>query len=484
VHSIYQLKRHELGLALILGILTGVCLVELSPGLDFLFLLSILLLTGLILTPVIKNVLNRKFDPCEAKIVFSIFFGFFTLSPLISVYLHGIGVEFSRKPLILQFFSREIDSTTIYASILCSLSLLFFYVGYHSRLPKLLCKHIPLPSIELSTKRIKWGIVFLFAVSIILFVELMGSVGGLKSYLLAGYSSHLLVIGKSHLLISYSWLAIVILLYYFLGDVSNNKKRKFVALTLLGIYVIFNGLVGRRRIPGMLLLALVIYKHYSEKKLTLKKLGIIIGLFLFYLFFFAALRGYNPLDYYQGVQDLLADFTPSMLLHPLTGGEQAPFEAFLTMVEKVPSQIDYKFGATYLNLFLVWIPRGLWAGRPDTVHWYLETLFPETRETMTGYGFFLLAEPYLNFGFIGPLLFMFILGVLYKSAYTVIRTQAQNKKVILLYSIIIAYTPSLMRSESLAIKEFLLEFFLPALIVLAYGSRWKFLKRSSNNWKR
>jgi len=84
------------------------------------------------------------------------------------------------------------------------------------------------------------------------------------------------------------------------------------------------------------------------------------------------------------------------------------------VMNESPATVPFKLGATYNSLFYKWIPRLIWAGKPkealgnDLGHWY-GIIAPDDEDTAVNLPW--LVEFYVNFGWPGIGLGMFLLGV-------------------------------------------------------------------------
>jgi O-antigen polysaccharide polymerase Wzy len=108
----------------------------------------------------------------------------------------------------------------------------------------------------------------------------------------------------------------------------------------------------------------------------------------------------------------------------------------------VPSEIPHQYGATYLAIPLGFIPRILWPDKPTyqfdneigRVSGYLQ---PNDYRTSIKYGYF--GEAYLNFGWLGLTVGLFMIGMMFRIAYAkLVGLQGrQSPTATLLYSLIL-----------------------------------------------
>ncbi len=439
-------------------------------GSQLLLVCLLVAITSVVLVPLVLDILRKSLDIFEARHIFGIMFLIYTVSPLLSILLYDVGVDLQPTPLIITYFNESIRPTVIFAAALAFTGIFAFQIGYRTKIPQRITTVMPLLPPIRRPGRLLGSAAIMAGVSLILLTLLMRSAGGVTSYFSAGYRSHLLVIGQTTLLIGYSWLATSLLLFFLWADLRESNWGRVVVVAGLAGYILLNAYVGRRRIPALLIMTLVVYLYYRGRLKGAKLLVALLGIVV-YLSLGLSIRGYTPTYYTQGLLDALSNFSSDMLVRPFVGGEQAPFEAFLVIIDTVPEQAGPAWGQTYLNIVPSLIPRAIWPSRPDTTaHWYLNTFFPETRGTFSGYGFYFLAEAYLNFLFLGPPLVMFVMGMFYKWAYTLFRRTSRHLGMVMMYALFVAYTPSVLRSEMLFLKEFYVEFMGPLLVCLLFAS--------------
>jgi hypothetical protein len=92
------------------------------------------------------------------------------------------------------------------------------------------------------------------------------------------------------------------------------------------------------------------------------------------------------------------------------------FHRFVHVQGMTPDPIPYWQGVSYEYLLYIWIPRIIWAEKPNpsVVVDRLDTAYlltPERNSTSVGIGF--LPEAYINFGELGVAIILFIQGVIF-----------------------------------------------------------------------
>ena len=87
-----------------------------------------------------------------------------------------------------------------------------------------------------------------------------------------------------------------------------------------------------------------------------------------------------------------------------------------TIYEKTPLCVPYQYGATYRYLLITWIPRVLWPDKPsvsDSNRFYQVSYGVTQEENLdhVAIGAGLIPEAYMNFGWLGVPVVMFLGGV-------------------------------------------------------------------------
>lgn len=95
----------------------------------------------------------------------------------------------------------------------------------------------------------------------------------------------------------------------------------------------------------------------------------------------------------------------------------APFEsdlntyrAFFSMVTRFPSRYGYLMGGSYLYIFILFIPRALWKGKPDNPIRAIIEHSLNGRARISGTAVSNIGEIYANFGVAGCAFIMFLIG--------------------------------------------------------------------------
>ena len=103
------------------------------------------------------------------------------------------------------------------------------------------------------------------------------------------------------------------------------------------------------------------------------------------------------------------------------------------IIERVPEEMEYKYGTTYLYWLVGWIPRVVWPEKPNV------SLGPKIKEQIYnlqvrnhGYPPGMIAEAFINFGYPGIIIVMFLFGYLLKSFYDYMNSKIYTNDLFLL----------------------------------------------------
>jgi len=180
----------------------------------------------------------------------------------------------------------------------------------------------------------------------------------------------------------------------------NNKSRLIFVLIII-LYVIFQFSLGnRRQIAGIIFFSISFILSFFRKKMNFKTIVILSILFIG-SFAISILRDANTrtLDRAGQIEVALAS---NEFIYPMQ-----------TTYYLLKNNWDFRFGSTYIFLpFQLLIPRIIYPGKPSTLggEFIIKTFGKRFRQ---GFAYTPVSEAYLNFGYIGPLIMFFFLGVFF-----------------------------------------------------------------------
>src|SRR5215831_2834310 len=330
-----------------------------------------------------------------------------------------------------------------FAVLLSAAGLPLFVWSYYSRFAKGLSMKAPIPKTGNHGRR---AFLFIAGVSLVLFMALARSYGGIVGFLLLGYHNYEVTSGKGYLWIGLVWLPIAT--EFLLYNYAVKKKKTdlllfvFMSVLLVGMFLVLGG-----RAPIVYFgLTVWFFWHHAIKPVPFRKL-VFAAFFVFLgLNLVGTLRESNYESLGQawqkasGAAQSKLDDSES-LFYTLTVGEFAvPFETLPQMIKSVGTDLHPQFGLSYLEAPLLLIPADIFPDRPlGLQNWYMQRFYGDYYIGNENRSFFFLSEGYLNFGPVGVLLTMVIWGLLLGAAHNYIRRARKEPGAVLLYALTLAF---------------------------------------------
>jgi hypothetical protein len=220
--------------------------------------------------------------------------------------------------------------------------------------------------------------------------------------------------------------------YYLRGKISDLDKFLVLAYVFLALVVgISSGWLGS--FIGLGIVCVIVYS-YERRKLPLIAALIVIPIILFFQPGKAAFRerywrGDSAGGYSERVAfwvesswniwvDAITDRTgqKSRLLADATLSRLSLLQQTANVMEFTPDRVPYQYGSLYSYIGVTLIPRFLWPDKPsvnDANHWYQVSYGLTLPRGLSSVSIAVgtLAESYINFGWLGPVLIMFPLGI-------------------------------------------------------------------------
>lgn len=225
---------------------------------------------------------------------------------------------------------------------------------------------------------------------------------------------------------------VIFLRYYLRQRISNLDKALMLLYVFVAVVVgISSGWLGS--FVGLGIVCVIIYT-YERRKLPLTAALIVLPIILFFQPAKQAFRerywtgnsagGYSERVAFWGESswnmwaEAITDRTGyrSMQLADATLSRLSLLQQTANVMEFTPDRVPYQYGRLYSYVGVTLIPRFLWPNKPsvnDANQWYQVsyglTLPRELSNVSIAVG--TLAESYINFGWLGPVLIMFPLGI-------------------------------------------------------------------------
>ncbi|HIE27732.1 TPA: oligosaccharide repeat unit polymerase [Candidatus Poribacteria bacterium] len=409
------------------------------------------ILSIILFIPPVYQLWKGKFDLFESINVFIIIYFFmFVLFPLYGIWL---GRNWYRRTT--NYYS-SLNLTTIYAIA----GVIFFYIGYFLRLGKRIAHILPSFADSWSKKKLNTMVIAYFLMSCLaLFVfitNLKGGLSGLKLYLMNDESYNRWYMfhgtGWGYFVRLMLFFPIAYLLWYSntLEKINKTILEKTFSICLF-CFALFCSVASSLARGSVLLLVLTmaVQHHYLKSRDGIRYVKWNKGFLKYFGYaFIGTILVINFMTFaaryriYYSVKGLEA-FTSFESSEDFIGMTLSPFASssgFLLVLEDVSRTKDYQWGKTYLNLFLMQIPRLVWRRKPRDLikaaphEYFSRKILRRMGVTATPT---LLAELYWNFSWPGILIGCFLFGLFCRSAYEFLKANHTNKAVIMIYSAII-----------------------------------------------
>ena len=115
------------------------------------------------------------------------------------------------------------------------------------------------------------------------------------------------------------------------------------------------------------------------------------------------------------------------------------YNNFQYLLVSVPQNNPYLYGSSLIKIFVSWIPRSIWKGKPeDIVSLIVQKDNPNKFAGGTSQGTTFLGELYWNFSLIGIIIGMYIFGIINKYVKNGIQYHINNPWRIIIFSLLVA----------------------------------------------
>ena len=236
-------------------------------------------------------------------------------------------------------------------------------------------------------------------------VYFLGSGYSLSYVLSIGLAGDAEVNPASNLLIFYTLKSCMTASWLYLFLFGKSKVIKIVTII---ISIAFLMSLGGRTALFQFLLAPVFY-HYAKNRSTPKVRTLVLFLVL------GIAMSVIIQQFRYGVRDgsgfVMPEFTMETLLSPFEH-EFGIYRAYYAVISAVPSKTPFLYGSgIFLYTLVMFIPRGLWPGKPDPpIDTIIETAMGKV-SVEGGAVYPNIGEYYVEFGIIGVLALMLLFGI-------------------------------------------------------------------------
>jgi oligosaccharide repeat unit polymerase len=328
--------------------------------------------------------------------------------------------------------------------LLCLIGLLSFRLASTSKIGEsLACKLPPLPSRWYVHKA--YAIVYLYmVVGVMLYVKFIQNLGGFSTYLNISYGgnheSYLADQGEGPLKFGFLLIEVALVMLYGITRrfPRTSRPHLFIFYPACAAFVMLTLTVGRRSHAVALGLSLIALRHFLVKRLSGRFIASILLVGFLLMNAFSYVRGSLSLGPREAYREVEERFKPGWFI-PTDNYYGSPYLfAMGDILEAVPSKVDYLYGRSYINTLEIFVPKALLPERSlSGSQWYAATFHPIAFSLGYGFGFFVIAEAYLNFGVVGPFVVLFGYGVLFSTLYHYFVRHKNNFGVLLTYCLLL-----------------------------------------------
>lgn len=128
------------------------------------------------------------------------------------------------------------------------------------------------------------------------------------------------------------------------------------------------------------------------------------------------------------------NMTMTIVLKPLDS-DFSTYRSFYSMVNRYPSEHDYLFGSTFAYVFILFIPKSIWINKPDNPVRDMIEIALNAKARKSGTAVANIGEMYANFGVLGIIFGMAILGRVAAKLKENMQPEADNTDKLAFYSI-------------------------------------------------
>lgn len=208
--------------------------------------------------------------------------------------------------------------------------------------------------------------------------------------------------------------AVIFLYCYLLVEKEMSLIREILFLITIVFLISPNIASGSRSVFLFIFLAFIIAKK-SNSVLSTNLMGFkinrnkLLAVLILIPLLVVAPRLYRDSSTFNP-NSVKEAYSQSQVLTTIAGDDMIMVPTFAILLKKVPNDIQYMYGKSYLTAALKPIPRILWKNKPIEFDTYLnQRIFPETARYF-GVAFSGASEPFVNFGFFGIAFFFHFLS--------------------------------------------------------------------------
>jgi hypothetical protein len=302
----------------------------------------------------------------------------------------------------------------------------------------------------------------LFGVGVVL-------VGGLQVMLSKLGDRLRLFAGLNYFIEAINLLAVIALIWwvYVLRERRQFRRVSFWVYTVIAVGL--GSLQGNKSTLFIVVLSGTILYHLTYKKIAVVTMaaGAVVVFFLLTLYALYV-REYLANGHFATIDPSRLSDTLPQALDAEYGGNFIQIQALTLLVDRMPAQLPYQTGKTYLALVTNVVPRVLWPEKllPSTGVFTL-AFRPElwlNQGTTVPPG--LLGEMYMNFGPAGVFVGMFLCGTLIGLVVDAAERRPDHPRPLLVYALLTALLPHYLRGDFVGGTTMFAIFILPLLVAV------------------
>jgi hypothetical protein len=438
----------------------------------------VVLLGAIVLTPLIRRIIHRRFDPFEPIVLFALAFGvMFVVRPAAMLVRDDLSYETSLTVL-------DVSATFTEMLLIALLAAGAFVLGYS--LPATARRrrndHVDPTTLGLAAASVA-------CVAILAFAGVLAAANGPETLLLflKGRSPELAQATENASL--YPWAASLMLVPATIAIVFTALQTRKLLFVLASVFL--SSLVLLRTVPGGDRIALLpflgalfvlFYLRRSARPSNLTLIAVAAGA-LIGSTFLSDLRGRSSRG--ESVRDTVVNIAsdPSRLARPLTTGpdsEMAP--TFAAALAVIPEELPHRYGrVVFGDLVARPIPRPLWPGKPSPPRDdLLSHVWPrEYARGSINAEFSVLLYFYWDFGVVGVLVGLGAYGFTARYLYEYLRNNPTSPHVQALYALAVWFVIIALRDSP--VDTLIRALFLIAPVVLIFSIAARAARRTSGS---
>ena len=379
-------------------------------------LASYFIVIGLVIAAIARHHLYL-FEPFS--IITLLYFGIFIFRPIQDVFTHSVA-----------YAGNYLAGAGPKATVIFTLGFTAFYFGYYS--PKK--ERVISPKTRGNDNRGSIpGLVIMWAVCFVFCILSSLSQGISLTYLfsLSSHGERVETGGSAALLFLSNFATSMLVVWLMILVKSKSIVLKITISVLTGIYIIMRNARWLVLIMGF---SPLVY-YYTKRRKSPKMISTFLVCFAALVAFaWMQMNRYNiatgrEIQWFHERGGL----TFELLFAPFDS-DLTTYTTFYGMVSNYPKLYPYMFGQTFLYVFVLFIPRVLWAAKPDNpvrdmVEHSLGALARANGRAVANIG-----EFYANFGVLGVIILMFVFGYIVSKLKTMYEQPTENRLV--MYSIL------------------------------------------------